>query len=62
MPIYFAFNPADQFSDNSFGGDDASSDVLYVPWGKIDFVLMVFSKWLLGLSSATKKLLEAINV
>ena len=50
-----------QCSYNDFGGRDVSSDVSYAPEGKVDLVRIVFSKWLLGIPSAIKKLLEAIN-
>ena len=48
-------------SDNDLGGDDASRDVLYVPRGRVDLVCVVFSKYLLIIRSAIKKLLEARN-
>ena len=37
-------------------------DVFYVPRDKVDLVCVVFLRWLLGIPSAIKKLLEAINV
>ena len=52
-----------QYSDDDFGGEtDVSSDVWYVSEGKVDLVHVVLSRWLLGIQSAIKKLLDAINV
>ena len=37
-----------QWSDNNFGGGDASRDVLYEPEGKVDLISVVFFKMFVG--------------
>ena len=51
-----------QCSDNEFEGGDASGNVLYEPGGKVDLIFIVFSRRLLSMPSAKKRILEAINV
>ena len=51
-----------QCSDNNFGGGDVSSDVLYEPWGNVDQINVVFSRYLSGIPSAIKIVLEAMNL
>ena len=50
-----------QCSDSDIGGGDVSRDVLYEPGGKVDLISIVSSR-MLGMPSAIKILLEAINV
>ena len=51
-----------QCSDNDIGGGDVSRDVLYEPGGKVDLISVVLSRYLSGMPSVIKKLLEAMNV
>ena len=51
-----------QCSDNDFGGDDVSMDVLYEPGVKVDLIGVVFSVELSGIPSEIKIVLEAMNV
>ena len=44
-----------QFIDRNFVVGDVSSAVLCVPGSKLELILVVFSLWLLGVSSAFKK-------
>ena len=47
-----------QCSDNDFGGGDVASNVLYEPGSKVDLVCLVFSRCLLSIPSAIKRILE----
>ena len=51
-----------QCSDNNFGGGDVLGDVLYEPGGNVDQINVVFSRYLSGIPSAIKIVLEAMNV
>ena len=51
-----------QWSDNDFGGDDVSMDVLYEPGVKVDLISVVFSIELSGIPSEIKIVLETMNV
>ena len=43
-----------QCSDNDIGGSDVSRDVLYDPGNSLDLISVVFSRQLLGITSAIK--------
>ena len=43
-----------QCSDNDIGGGDVSRDVLYDPGNSLDLISVVFSRQLLGITSAIK--------
>ena len=51
-----------QCSDNNIGGGDVSRDVFYEPGGKVDLIGVVFLRYLSGMPSAIKIVLEAMNV